>query len=151
MISECAAVLPISAPEPIAPVAATVEFAEGLFGFPQCRDFTLSATARPGFYWLRSLEHEPLAFLLADPFIFFADYSVELSDADVSSLAPDDSSNLAVLAIVTLPRTGGEPLTANLQGPIALNLTRGVARQVILTDTRFGLRCPFRVDAADAA
>ncbi len=128
-----------------------VTFPAGLFGFPECRDFLLTTTGRAGFYWLRSCEHDALAFLLADPFIFFPGYSLDLGDRDAAGLAFADAADLAVLAIVTLPRGAGEPLTANLQGPVVLNIPRGVGRQVVVPDSAYGLRCEFRVEAADAA
>ncbi len=144
-------VLPAAEPEAESGVLQHIVFPTGLFGFPECREFLLTATGRPGFYWLRSCEHQPLVFLLADPFVFFPGYTVDLSDGDVAGLDSRDPSELAVLAIVTLPRAPGEPLTANLQGPVVLNLGRRVGRQIVLTDRDFGLRSEFRVEAADAA
>lgn len=128
-----------------------VRFPDGLLGFPECRSFRLTATARPGFFWLRSTEHAALVFLLIDPFVYFEGYVVDLGDADVRVLAAQQPGDVAILAMVTLPRGAGEPPTANLQGPVALNLDRGVARQVILPDSPFGLRCPFDIAPADAA
>ncbi len=149
MSAESSTVVPIVEGDPA--ILPRVAFPSGLFGFPECRHFLLAATARPGFYWLRSSEHEALAFLLADPFLFFPEYTVDLGDGDLSGLASDDPADLAVLVIVTLPRAAGEAITANLQGPIVVNLARRVARQVVLQDSRFGLRCEFRVEAVAAA
>ena len=151
MTVESATVLPLAVPGADDSLIQRVTFPAGLFGFPECRDFRLSATTRPGLYWLRSSEHEALAFLLADPFLFFPEYTVDLSEGDLAGLASEDPSDLAVLAIVTLPRSAGEALTANLQGPVIVNLARRIARQVVLQDSRFGLRCTFGVQAADAA
>lgn len=117
-------------------------FQNGLFGFPEHRRFTLRATDHEGLYWLQSDDDDALAFLLADPFIFVRDYVVELHDAEVEELGTAAPSDLAVLAIVTLPRTPDRPCTLNLQGPVAIDLRTGRAKQVILTDTEFGLRHP---------
>lgn len=128
-----------------------IVFPKGLLGFPECRQFHLTATARPGFFWLRCLEHPALRFLLVDPFLFFDGYSVELADHDIGELDAHDSSDIAILATVTLPRSAAEPCTANLQGPIAINARRRVARQLVLADSTFGLRCPLDLARADAA
>ncbi|HET9986189.1 MAG TPA: flagellar assembly protein FliW [Longimicrobiales bacterium] len=147
-----APVLPLAGrPDLAAEADRPILFPRGLLGFPECREFHLTATARPGFFWLRSLEHPALRFLLVDPFLYFDGYSVELADHDVGELAAGDSSEIAILATVTLPRTAADRCTANLQGPIAINARRRVARQLVLPDSTFGLRCPLDLAPADAA
>jgi len=132
------------------PAQLEITFRHGVFGFPDCHRFVLLRTERDGFYWLQSLEHDELAFLLADPFVFFDDYVVELNDAEAEELEPGDGSELAVLTIVTLSRSADEPCTANLQGPLVLNLERGLGRQIVLTDANYGVRCPLDLSRARA-
>lgn len=118
-----------------------LHFDEGLFGFPACRDFGLIRTAHPGLYWLQSMEHEPLRLLLADPFVFFESYSVDLPDADVKRLAPRDATDVAILTTVTIGETLQQS-TANLQGPIAIDVRTGRARQFIVNDPSRQVREP---------
>ena len=122
---------------------AVLTFPTGLFGFPECRRFALLPAGRDGLYWLQSLEHSALAFLLADPFRFFAGYAVELGANDRAELSAASAGDVAVFAIVTLPHARGEQPTANLQGPVALNLRAGLGRQLALADGAWGVRCPF--------
>jgi flagellar assembly factor FliW len=117
-------------------------FPSGLFGFPDYRDFALVAAERQGFYWLQSLESPSLTFLLADPFASCEGFSVELGETDLVPLRAHRASDIGVLAIVTLPRSPGEPATANLQGLIALNFEEGMGRQVIVQDSSYGVRWP---------
>ncbi|HEY8484232.1 MAG TPA: flagellar assembly protein FliW [Longimicrobiales bacterium] len=117
-------------------------FEEGLLGFPDCRRFTLLPTERDGLFWLQSLDHESLVFLVADPFRFVPDYVVDLEPAALRGLEPVLPTDIAVLAIVTLARQPGEPCTVNLQGPIAINLRTQRARQIVLPDPEYGLRHP---------
>ena len=63
-----------------------VRFPDGLYGFPQCRDFALLPAPRAGLYWLQSAEYSALAFVLVDPFEFFPGFRIELSSADLSRL-----------------------------------------------------------------
>ena len=127
-----------------------VRFADGLLGFPEVRDFVLVPAERAGTYWLQSVEHTSLAFLVIDPFLHFPDYVVELADTEVRGLEADDQGDVAILSIVTLPAAEGEPATANLQGPLALNLRHGRGRQVILRDGSPGVRRSFHLDEAPA-
>lgn len=122
----------------------SLAFEDGLLGFPHCRSFRLLATEFDGLYWLESTDCEPLAFLLADPFFFFEGYSIDLSGKDLAALRPARSADVAVLATVTL---GAESTaTANLQGPIAINLATGHARQIVTPNARFGVREPITLD-----
>jgi len=107
-------------------------FPVGMFGFPECRRFALVPAGREGLYWLQSLEHATLVFLLADPFHFFPGYAVELGSGDRAELRVADAADVAVLCVVTLPRTRDEAPTANLQGPVALNVSAQLGRQLAL-------------------
>jgi flagellar assembly factor FliW len=120
-----------------------LEFPRGLFGLPECRRFVLVHTDRPGVYWLQSLEHGTLAFLLVDPFLFFEGYVVDLGEADRAELQVSEPADAAILAITTLPRSRDEQPTANLQGPLVLNLRGGTGKQLAVENPRFGVRCPF--------
>jgi flagellar assembly factor FliW len=128
-----------------------VRFDDGLLGFPDVRHFVLVPAQRTGTYWLQSAEHPSLVFLVIDPFLHFGDYVVELADLEVRKLDADDQTDVAILAIVTLPGEDGEPATANLQGPVALNVDRGLARQVVLRDAGLSVRRTFRLDAEPTA
>lgn len=129
--------------ETTAPADSVLTFPAGLFGFPECRRFTLLPAGREGLYWLQSLEHSALAFLLVDPFPFFPGYSVELDGSDRRELCARGASDVAVLAIVTLPQEREARPTANLQGPVALNLRMGLGRQLAVADAEWGVRCAF--------
>jgi flagellar assembly factor FliW len=128
------------------PVTGALEFEDGLFGFPDCRSFTLTPAPRDGLYWLQSSEHRALSFLLVDPFRAFDAYAVDVPDADVQALAAAKPSDIAVLAIVTLPESSDAACTANLQGPVAVNMRSGRARQIIINHEDYGVRHPFRID-----
>jgi flagellar assembly factor FliW len=123
-----------------APDDAIFTFATGLLGFPECRRFALLPTERAGLFWLQSIEHTALTFLLADPFLHVANYSVELGAGDRADLDVTDASDVAVLCVVTLPHARHDRATANLQGPIALNVRNHLGRQLALAESRWGVR-----------
>ncbi len=62
-------------------------------------------------------------------------------------LEPTDGAELAVLAIVTLPRDHDHAPSLNLQGPLVLNMKQGLGRQLVLQDSRWGVR--WTVDLGD--
>src|SRR5690606_33901735 len=107
-----------------------------------------SRATAPHTFSTEATEHERLAFLLVDPFPFFDGYSVELDSAQLRDVLTDDPSDIAVLAIVTLPPEPDGVCTANLQAPLAINLRTGRARQLVLTRTDYGTRCPLAWDLA---
>lgn len=119
-----------------------IHFDRGLLGFPECRQFVLAPAMRDGVYWLQSMEHGSLTFLVVDPFAFFDDYTVDLPDTEVDALEALHADEIAVLTIVTLPDDAAAPCTANLQGPLALHLDRGLARQIVLGDPDVPVRRP---------
>lgn len=122
---------------------AVIRFPTGLFGFPECRQFALVPANREGMFWLQSVEHPKLSFVLIDPFLYFSDYSAEIGAADLGDLDTSDGSEVAILAIVTLPSTRADRPTANLQGPLALSLKSRLGKQLALQDLTHGVRCPF--------
>ena len=127
----------------------TIFFPDGLFGFPECRTYALFRTPHPGLFWLQSTEHDALTLLLADPFVFVDGYTVELAESDEKRLNAVAASDVAILVTVTIAESHEQPSTANLQGPIALNMKSGRARQVIVNDATFGVRHP--IDLARGA
>lgn len=119
-----------------------VSFAKGLLGFPSCHAWLLMDGAKPGTAWLQSTEHGALAFLLVDPFMTFEGFTADLAPADVRRLDARDPADLAVFAIVTLPAGRGDEATANLQGPIVINVQARCGAQVVLSEGRWDLREP---------
>lgn len=122
-----------------------IEFPAGMFGFPECRSFVLLPAEREGLFWLQSTEHSTLAFLLMDPFRYFPGYAVELPAGDQRELKVREESDVAILAVVTLPRSQQEKPTANLQGPVAVNLRGRVGKQLALSDSDHGVRRKFEL------
>lgn len=122
------------------PEESLFDFPQGLYGFEDARRFALLPAERDGLFWLQSVDFSALAFLLADPFRWVENYNVDLPDAELVSLAPADASDVAVLAIVTLPRNSVEKPTANLQGPVTLNVRKRVGRQIVIQDSVYDTR-----------
>lgn len=122
--------------------SAVLTFPQGLLGFPECREFVLLPSEREHVYWLQSAQYSSLAFLLVDPFIFFEGYTVDLAMTELIR-RPGGPDELSVLAIVTLPRARDERPTANLQGPIVIDVRAAQGQQLVIADSSYGIREAF--------
>ena len=102
-----------------------IEFPHGLIGLGGSR---FAIVEREGsFSWLHSIDDPSLALPVTNPWDFFADYSVELSDEDSAPItaAPAD------VAVWVTVRAGAElaDFYANLRAPILI--AEGQGHQVI--------------------
>lgn len=117
---------------------------QGLPGFPAYQHYLLEPVAEAR-YWLHAEESEGPSFAVIEPHRFIPGFEMRLPEGVSRQLGARDAADLKVLAIVTLPRTADAPPTVNLQGVVVLNESRGLARQVILTDSPFDVRTPLPV------
>ena len=121
-----------------------IHIPSGLIGFPDKRKYTLLEHKKGSpFLWLQSVEDGALAFVLIDPLLLKPDYELQISPEDMKSLdlteAPDGIQTLVIVNI-----TPGEKLelTANLLGPIVINVRKKLAKQIVLPDGQYSLRHP---------
>ncbi|WGK68131.1 flagellar assembly protein FliW [Candidatus Haliotispira prima] len=115
-------------------------FPYGLYAFEDLRSFALLDSTYPPFYWLQSMEHEELAFLLLAPQFLISDYSVKpaaLEDFSGIGLQDESDANLLTFSIVTL---NDRDSTANMKGPVVLNKVRNLGRQIIVSDEHRSVR-----------
>jgi flagellar assembly factor FliW len=123
-----------------------LHFPNGLYGFPECRSWVLIPTKRDGLFWLQAADDAPLAFLLVDPFTYFPGYAVDLSPAELARVGTNEPSEIVVLAVVTVGSRDGSPPTANLQGPVVLNMRARHGFQIVLSLEGYGVREPFAIE-----
>lgn len=126
-----------------------ITFKDGLLGFPKHHRFALIQTAEEAvFLWMQSLDDSALAFLVCDPLAFVPDYQAQVRADEVKALELRDLADCQVLAIVN--KVDGH-LTANLLGPLVIGAHSLKARQLVLSDKRYGTRHRLvRVDALTA-
>ncbi|MDC7127319.1 MAG: flagellar assembly protein FliW [Spirochaetales bacterium] len=113
-------------------------FPNGIFGFESLKDFALLDAAQQPFYWLQSLDIKETAFVLISPFIFRKDYKLDVAGSELEEigLKPDDTDNMLIFAIVTIPENQ-QKMSANLQGPIVVNRQNRTARQSIAINPKW--------------
>ena len=121
------------------PDEAILEFPRGLIGLGGSR-YTLVARAdTSAFVWLHSLDDPALAIPVTNPWRFFGDYAVELSDDEAERIGVTDPEATSVY--VTVRAAGAlEDFTANLRAPILIVEGRGF--QVINQAPEAPVRAP---------
>jgi flagellar assembly factor FliW len=117
-------------------------FAQGILGFPECRRFALLRGIHDGLYWLQSMEYSALAFLLVDPFTVVDNYAADVPPSQLADLGAASATDIAILAMVTLPSVSGEMPTVNLRGPLAINFRTRRAKQIVSHEGDYSVRCP---------
>ena len=120
--------------------ARIITFDEGILGFQQYRKYTLIDHEKNSpFTWLQSIEKPDLAFVLIDPLTVFPDYRAEVMKQDIDDIKLNSLEKAVVVCIVTIAK-GCASVTANLVGPIVINPDTMLAKQVVLTNSQYGLR-----------
>ena len=104
--------------------ASVIEFPSGLIGLGGSRYALVSTDEESAFRWLQSLDDPALALPVTNPFGFFADYAVDLSDTDTTRVGADDPSAVDVWVVVRAAADAAE-VTANLKAPIVVHEGRG--------------------------
>ncbi len=117
-----------------------VELPSGLAGFEDAHRFALIPADDAGAYcWLQCLDAPDLAFLAAVPGFFFPDYEPDIPETDADDLGLQREDQAQVLCLVSI---SDDLISANLLGPIVLNLATRQARQVVLADQGWSTREP---------
>ena len=116
----------------------------GILGFEEIEEFLLFASEYEPFYWLQSSPDKSVSFLVVDPFLFFSDYEIDVDDSALEKIGITDANDVLVLSIITAPGNGN-PITANLQGPLIINKQNNFCMQLVLTDDRWQTKHPLLV------
>jgi flagellar assembly factor FliW len=127
---------------------AVIEFPTGLIGLGGSRYALLAHDDNAAFFWLQSIEDPSLALPVANPWKFFADYAVELSDTEAGRIGITDPADAQVYVTVRA-RESLEDCTANLRAPILIS--QGCGFQVINEAENAPMRAPLFAATAEAA
>jgi flagellar assembly factor FliW len=105
----------------------------GLLGFPEVKEYLIvDPELELPVKWLQARDELHLAFVITDPFALLPDYRVELTPLDLMDVGAHATTDLFLVAIVTLPRETTPYPTVNLQGPVLINRANSWAKQLVL-------------------
>ncbi len=130
------------------PDEALIEFPEGMIGVGGRRFALLTREESGAFKWLQETGEPDLALPVTDPFPFFPDYEVVLSDAEAERIGVTDPRAADVLVVVRADEDPGK-ISANLLAPILVSA--GVGHQVLNEADWAPLREPLLAGGREAA
>ncbi len=120
--------------------ADVIELPAGLIGFPELKRYVLLDHDKESpFKWLQSLDDGAIAFVLINPLLFKPDYTVEVTEAEVSDLTIEAEEDAVISVIITMP-SNPQNMTANLKAPLVFNLKNRKGKQVILNNPAYTTR-----------
>jgi flagellar assembly factor FliW len=115
-----------------------IHFAQGLPAFEEEHEFILVLqTMDSPYVFLQSIKTPELAFLMTRPFVFFPSYEFALPEMTREQLALQDSQDVDVYTLITIPEGQIQQMTTNLLAPIVINKCNYEAQQVILERTNY--------------
>lgn len=117
-------------------------FPNGILGFENCKKYYILEDPKSAFVWLQSGDEPGLAFIMIHPSQFKADYKLKISQEDMNDIKVEDSKKeLMDFAIVTIPEEPSN-MTANLQGPVIINIKEKLGKQAISLNEEYSVKCP---------
>ncbi len=112
-------------------------------GLPAFEDFknyvfTIKPDTRP-FMFMNAVEPAGLSFVCVDPFLVHPNYAPRIGPADQEFLRASHTEDILLLSIVTV-RPEVQETTANLQGPLAINIRSSIGKQIICEGQSYPVR-----------
>ncbi len=109
-----------------------ITFPRGILGFAKNKQYILFPHSEDSpFFWLQSIEDGDLAFVVMNPRLVKADYSLDVDENVMKEIEAKQETDLEVVCIVTIPRNNPNGMTINLLGPIIINAKSRSAMQII--------------------
>ena len=125
-----------------------IHFPLGLLGFENLQRFlVIDSDESAPLRWLQAVDDPQLAFLIAEPTLFFPDYKFQMAQEDLDMLGIKQGNDVVVACLVVVP-TNPSDMTINLMGPLVMNPERRVGKQVVLHDGTYSPRQRLLPDAA---
>ena len=130
------------------PEDAVIEFPNGLIGLGGNQYALLARSEDSAFIWLHSLDDPELAVPVANPWRFFGDFELELSDDEAARIGITDADQTSVYVTVRAAEQL-EDFHANLRAPILI--AHGKGHQVINQASEAPMRAPLFAGLAKEA
>jgi flagellar assembly factor FliW len=114
-----------------------ITFPKGIPGFEKSREFVLASIPDyVPFEWLICVDGSLLRFAIINPMLFRPDYSPAMEKEQLVDLGIEKPEDVLLYSIVTIRENPLES-TANLVGPVIINKTKRIGKQIIIDDDRY--------------
>ncbi|WP_040333867.1 flagellar assembly protein FliW [Candidatus Magnetobacterium casense] len=106
-----------------------IEFPEGLLGFAELKRYILVDHRDTPLKWLQAIDDPDIAFIVTDPTIVSADFTLTIDTATKKYLEVDNDADMVVLVII---RVDNGRVIANFRGPLVFNAAKMRGIQIVL-------------------
>lgn len=125
-----------------------ITFSKGIPAFEDEKKFVLLPLEEgTPFFVLQSISTTDVAFIVLNPFEFVSNYQVKLPDVTLDMLEIEKEEDVATFVVLTVKEPFSET-TANLQGPIIINVNKQLGKQLLLSDSDYKTKHPIFKEAA---
>ncbi|OGP69291.1 MAG: hypothetical protein A2Z73_04850 [Deltaproteobacteria bacterium RBG_13_60_28] len=115
-----------------------INFSPGLLGFSEFHRYVLIEHGHESpFLWLQCVDKPDLAFVVIDPLFVLPDYRIGPINGVQKELEVKNLQDLKVLVILTIPPGRPQDMTANLMGPLLINLTNRRGKQLVIENSPY--------------
>lgn len=119
-----------------------ITFPAGVPGFEKNKTFVLvQIPDYVPFEWLVCTDGSRLRFAIINPLMFCPDYAPAMTKEQLEDLCIEKPEDILLYCIVTIAENPVES-TANLVGPVVINKTKRLGKQIIFDDDRYGTQEP---------
>lgn len=127
-----------------------IRFEHGMPGFEQLKAFIMvQPEPELPFSYLQSVEVAEVVFLLTDPFVFYPDYDIQLSEHVIDDLRIEEQQDVQVWSVVTM-KDDIKSATMNLLAPVVINAKEANGNQVILQNTSYATKHPLVAGSSES-
>lgn len=115
-------------------------FPRGIPAFESNHKWILAGSDESAIKWLQNIEDGDLALPVTSPDAIRPDYNARIPEDELKLIGSVNPSDLALLIVVSIPRSAPWNMTANLRAPILVNLKTRKAVQVIALNEEYPIR-----------
>jgi len=115
-----------------------ITLSPGLLGFADLHRYVLiEYNQESPFLWMQSLDNPDLVFVVVDSVTIMPAYRIAPAPDVFQELAVKGIEDLKFFVILTIPPGRPQDITANLMGPIVINLRNRRGKQLVIEGTAY--------------
>ena len=115
-------------------------FPRGIPAFESNHKWILAGSDDSAIKWLQNIEDGDLALPVTSPDAVRPDYNARIPEDELKLVGSVNPADLALLIVVSIPRSAPWNMTANLRAPILINLKTRKAVQFIALNEEYPIR-----------
>ncbi|MDR1612436.1 MAG: flagellar assembly protein FliW [Planctomycetota bacterium] len=122
------------------PDEALITFPEGVIGFKDATRFVMFECSDDGiFKWLQSCDRPELAFVICEAGVIMPSYKIVIGEKERQVLQLESVDDAVVCLILVIPKNPMDA-TANLLGPLVMNVETRLGMQVVVVNPQYSTR-----------